>query len=187
MNAIFGTLWDGGKRFYANVKHLCLLTSMDLTAKFYSQPSYVGAGFPVFSGSRRQRGGGIFGSLAKMVLPVLKNVGSSVLRTAGRQAVGLARDVAESALSGEGLTGVRQTLQRQGLKRLGNVGRSALRSDMSGVSAAAAPDGFQQGRQVSAAKKSSLGKRRRVNKLRTSSQRGSKRQRLGGGSTAANF
>ena len=159
---------------------------MDPTAQFYSQPSYVGAGFPVFSGSRRQRGGGIFGSLAKMVLPVLKSVGSSVLRTAGRQAVGLARDVAESALSGQGLTGVRQTLQRQGLKRLGNVGRSALRSAMSGVSTAAS-DGFQQQRPVSAVRKSTLGKRRHASKLRTSSQRGRKRPRLGGGSTAANF
>ena len=159
------------------------ITFMDPTARFYSQPSYVGAGFPVFSGSRRQRGGGIFGSLAKMVLPVLKSVGSSVLRTAGRQAVGLARDVAESALSGQGLTGVRQTLQRQGLKRLGNVGRSALRSAMSGVSTVAS-DGFEQARPLSTVRKSTLGKRRRG---RTSSQRGRKRPRVGGGSTAVNF
>ena len=107
---------------------LLTIDNMDATARFYSQPSYVGGGFPVFSGSRRQRGGGIFGALAKMVLPVLKNVGSSVLRTAGREAVGLASDVAQSALSGQGLSGIRQTLQQQGLKRLRNVGQNALRT-----------------------------------------------------------
>ena len=61
--------------------------NIDPTARFYSQPSYVGAGFPVFSGSRRQLGGGIFGSLAKMVLPAWKDVGGSNLRTTGRQMV----------------------------------------------------------------------------------------------------
>ena len=90
---------------------------MDSTATFYSQPSYVSSGgaFPVFAGGRRQRGGGIFGSLARMVLPALKSVGKSVLKSAGQQALGLATEVAQSALSGEGLSGVKQTLQRQGL------------------------------------------------------------------------
>ena len=80
---------------------------MDTTARFYSQPSYIGGGgFPVFAGSRRQRGGGILGSLAKLVLPVVKSVRKSVLRSAGNEAFGLARDVAESALSGQGFDGV---------------------------------------------------------------------------------
>ena len=36
---------------------------MDSTRDFYSKPSYVGgASFPVYSGSRRQVGGRIFGS-----------------------------------------------------------------------------------------------------------------------------
>ena len=102
---------------------------MDPTAAFYSRPTYSGVGgggFPVFSGSRRQRGGGIFGSLARMVLPVVKSVGTSILKSAGQQALGLASDAAQSALRGEGLSGVRRTLRQQGLKRLKNVGMSAL-------------------------------------------------------------
>ena len=45
----------------------------DRTAAFYSGPSYTfrGAGFPVYSGSRRQRGGSILGALARNVLPAL--------------------------------------------------------------------------------------------------------------------
>ena len=71
---------------------------MDYTANFYSQPSYRGgASFPVFSGSRRQRGGGIFGSLGKMFLPIAKRVGKKLLR----EGVGLARDVAQDVMSGK--------------------------------------------------------------------------------------
>ena len=49
---------------------------MDRTAAFYSRPSYVGAGFPVFAGSRRQRGGSILGALKSMVGPVLSSLKS---------------------------------------------------------------------------------------------------------------
>lgn len=97
---------------------------MDATARFYSQPTYVGGGYPVFSGSRRQRGGGVFGSLFKVVAPTLK----TVLRKAGSQALGLAGDVAKSALSGEGLAGMKRTFRRQGIKRLKSIGRDTLAS-----------------------------------------------------------
>ena len=103
---------------------------MDATARFYSQPSYVGGGFPVFAGSRRQRGGSIFGAIAKAVLPALKTIGKSVLRQAGTEAFGLASDLANSALQGRS---IKQTLRNQGLKRLRNVGRTALTSAMSTV------------------------------------------------------
>ena len=40
----------------------------------YSQPTYTGGGgIPFFAGSRRQFGGGIFGSLARLVMPAVKN------------------------------------------------------------------------------------------------------------------
>ena len=156
---------------------------MDATARFYSQPSYVGGGFPVFAGSRRQRGGGIFGSLAKMVLPALKSVGSSVLRNVGREAVGLARDVADTALSGQGLSGIRQTLQQQGLKRLRSVGRDALATTLNQF----------QPQQESAppaivANPAALGKRRRVATTAPTKRRKKRAQRRGGSTaTAANF
>ena len=152
---------------------------MDATARFYSQPSYVGGGFPVFAGSRRQRGGGIFGSLAKMVLPALKSVGSSVLRNVGREAVGLARDVADTALSGQGLSGIRQTLQQQGLKRLRSVGRDALATTL---------NQFQPQAPPVANPAAPLGKRRRVATTAPTKRRPKRAQRRGGSTaTAANF
>ena len=95
---------------------------MDRTASFYSEPSYHyrgAGGFPVFSGSRRQRGGGILGSLAKMVMPVLKTVG----KTALGQAAGLARDVVSDVASGRNLG---QSLKQQGIKRLKNTALHSL-------------------------------------------------------------
>lgn len=101
---------------------------MDRTAAFYSAPSYHfrgAGGFPVFSGSRRQRGGGILGALAKMVMPVLKNVGKAALG----QAVGFAGDVANDVMSGQNFG---QSLRRRGKKRLMNTARSGLSAVMQG-------------------------------------------------------
>ena len=161
---------------------------MDRTAHFYSQPSYAGAGggFPVFTGSRRQRGGGIFGALARMVAPAITKVGKTALRSFGQNIAGLASDVAQSALRGEGIAGVKQTLRQQGLKRLKNVGSTALRTTMDSINnslSKRATDAPTSGlkRPLSAASISSspspAAKRRRK-----------KKQRRGGGSSAvANF
>ena len=95
---------------------------MDRTAAFYSAPSYHyrgAGGFPVFSGSRRQRGGGILGSLAKMAMPMLKTVGKAALG----QAVGFAKDVATDIAQGRN---VRQSLKNRGLKRLKNTAMTSL-------------------------------------------------------------
>jgi len=69
--------------------------AMDRTATFYSTPSYVygAGGMPVFSGSRRQRGGSIFGSLKSFVTPILKRLGNKVAKRGAQEAVGLAKDV----------------------------------------------------------------------------------------------
>ena len=165
---------------------------VDPTALFYSQPSYTGAGFPVFSGSRRQRGGNIFGSLAKMVLPALKTAGKTFLRRAGREAIGFAGDLAGSALSGRGLSGVKQTLQRQGLKRLSNVGKAALSSALDGFRSSSSSPAPKRRRPAPPPPSSSrqpttlLGKRKRGLAARAISS--VKRRRRGGGTTAiANF
>ena len=95
---------------------------MDRTAAFYSAPSYHyrgAGGFPVFSGSRRQRGGGILGSLAKMAMPVLKTVGKAALG----EAVGFAKDVAGDIAQGRN---VGQSLKQHGLKRLKNTAMTSL-------------------------------------------------------------
>ena len=97
---------------------------MDRTASFYAQPSY-GGGFPIFSGSRRQRGGGIFGALARIALPFAKRVGSSLLKNGVRQAVGLAQDVASDVVAGKNIG---QSIKSQGKSRLKQFGRRAIKT-----------------------------------------------------------
>ena len=97
---------------------------MDRTAAFYSAPSYQyrgAGGFPVFSGSRRQRGGSILGSIAKVAMPILGNIGKAALG----QAVGLAKDVAGDVMQGRN---IRHSLKQHGLKRLKNTAMSSLSS-----------------------------------------------------------
>ena len=92
----------------------------DRTATFYSAPSYVfrGAGFPVYSGSRRQRGGSILGALARNVLPALG-------KTALSQAIGLAGDVVSDVMKGRKVT---DSLKSHGLRRLKKVGVAGIQA-----------------------------------------------------------
>ena len=93
---------------------------MDRTAAFYSAPSYYrGGGFPVFARSRRQRGGSILGSIARVAMPMLKSLGKAVLG----QAVGFAKDVAGDVVEGRN---IRASLKQRGLKRLKNTALSGL-------------------------------------------------------------
>lgn len=66
---------------------------MDTTAHFYSSPT----GFIPFSGSRRQVGGGIFGSIARAILPKLKDFGASAARRAFSTAANVAGDVMQGS------------------------------------------------------------------------------------------
>ena len=93
---------------------------MDRTVAFYAKPSYAGAGFPVFSGSRRHRGGGILGSLKSMVAPVMKTIGKKALS----EGMGLVGDIIGDISQGRNLGA---SLKSRGLKRLKNVGSSAFR------------------------------------------------------------
>lgn len=106
-----------------------MVTTMDHTTTFYSSPSYRfhGAGMPVFSGSRRQRGGSILGSLKSLITPVLGKVG----QVAKKQAFGLAGDMIGDVFAGRNL---QQSLKTRGLNRLKNVGKETLSSLMSGSS-----------------------------------------------------
>ena len=81
---------------------------MDTTAQFYSHPSYVGRGFPVYSGSRRQSGGSIFGALGRMILPVLRPLGKSL----AKRAIGVASNVAMDAIEGKKFG---ESLKRRGI------------------------------------------------------------------------
>ena len=74
---------------------------MDRTADFYSRPSYDfrGSGFNVFTGSRRQRGGAIFGSIKSAFMPIAKNLGKVALASG----IGLAQDLIRDRLRGKNL------------------------------------------------------------------------------------
>ena len=95
---------------------------MDRTADFYSRPTYVargGASIPVYSGSRRQRGGSILGALKNFFLPL----GKTLLKKGARQAIGLAADVAGDAIRGRN---VKNSLIQHGKQRAKNFGQAAL-------------------------------------------------------------
>ena len=173
----------------------------DPTAHFYSQPSYIGAGFPVFSGSRRQRGGNILGSLSKLILLALKAAGRSFLHRGSREAIGLAGDAGMAALSGRGKAGLMQTLRNRGLKRLSNAGKAAFGSAYNTYHRQhlSSPPKMPRQRPIppppplprpptltAQRSTSSLGKRKHGLPIRTTAVK--RRRRRGGGGTAiANF
>ncbi len=78
---------------------------MDRTAAYYSSPSYTfGAGaMPVFSGSRRQTGGSIFGTIKGFLMPVLSSLGKKIAKRGAREAVGFAKDIASEAFTSKRL------------------------------------------------------------------------------------
>lgn len=95
---------------------------MDRTAAFYSQPSYVGAGaMPIFAGARRQRGGGILGSLKNIFMPILRNVG----KRGAKAALGLASDVIGDVTSGKSF---KTSIKQHGLRRAKRLGGDLLSS-----------------------------------------------------------
>ena len=56
---------------------------MNPTAQFYAQPSYRGGiNFPVYTGSRRQAGGSVFGVVKRAVVPILKTAGKEAGKSA---------------------------------------------------------------------------------------------------------
>ena len=113
---------------------------MDQTADFYSRPSHEfrGGAFNVFAGSRRQRGGGIFGTLKNFFLPVARKLGKSLLS----QGVGLANDIARDAMEGKS---IKQSLMNRGKSRALDFGKTAAKegvgalTDMIGKGSRRAP------------------------------------------------
>ena len=92
---------------------------MDRIANFYAQPSYVGAGFPIFSGSRRQRGGNIFGAIKNMFMPIVK----SVLKRGAKAAIGAAGHFAGDVLAGRNAA---QSAKRNAKRVMVTTGKAAM-------------------------------------------------------------
>lgn len=93
---------------------------MDKTAEFYSRPShgFRGGAFNVFEGSRRQRGGGFFGSLKSNFMPIFESLGKSALSSG----VGLAQDVISDKFMGKN---IKKSLIRHGKSRALDFAKTA--------------------------------------------------------------
>ena len=94
---------------------------MDRTTNFYSQPSYArGGAMPIYSGSRRQRGGGILGALKNTLLPIL-------FKSGAKNAFGLAKEVVGDVVRGGN---VKESLKRRGINRAINFGKEVFDSTL---------------------------------------------------------
>ena len=138
---------------------------MDNTALFYSRPSYNfhgGGSFPVFAGSRRQRGGGIFGSLKKMFIPMLKRAGKSLIS----HGLAYAKDVTDDAMEGKNF---KESLIKHGKARAISIGKSAAREGLKTASEMVGKGGRhvsrKRKRRAKSTPKRKAKKRRRVSKL----------------------
>lgn len=101
---------------------------MDETTAFYSRPTYdQRGGFNPFAGSRRQRGGGIFGSLARMFLPAVKNLGKSLLQQGASHGLGMAKDVMGDVSQGKSL---KDAFVKRGKARAKLLGRDVASRGM---------------------------------------------------------
>lgn len=109
---------------------------MDRTATFYASPSYVqrGNGIPIFSGSRRQRGGSILGAIKSFAMPFLQGVKQNAINRAKTEAWGLAKNVALDAFKGRNIA---NSLKTHGLHHAKNLGKNILMDTMSQVKTSA--------------------------------------------------
>ena len=107
---------------------------MDRTAAFYSQPTYVqrGGGLPVYSGSRRQRGGSVLGSLKSMFMPIIDNIKASAIKNAKQEAWGLAKGLAWDAFRGKNMA---NSFKERGLHHAKQLGKNTIRDAVGIVSA----------------------------------------------------
>ena len=98
---------------------------MDRTAAFYSQPSYVqrGGGLPVYSGSRRQRGGSILGALKSFIMPIFQTVKRTALKQGKQAAVKMAKDVAVDAITGRNIG---NSIKTRGINSIKQLGKNTL-------------------------------------------------------------
>ena len=93
---------------------------MDRTANFYAQPTYVrGGGIPIYSGSRRQRGGNVLGAIKSFFMPLL----GMVARKGASAAVNLAKNVAGDVFRGRN---IRSSLKNRGVSAAKSVGKDVL-------------------------------------------------------------
>ena len=74
---------------------------MDAVANFYSGPQ-TGNGFPVYSGSRRQMGSGLWGTLQRIARPILAKYMPRIGRTVADKTIDVLSGAASDALNRRG-------------------------------------------------------------------------------------
>ena len=75
----------------------------DPVAEFYSKPQ-LGSGIAIYQGNRRQTGGGIFQSIARFAVPILRTIKNKLLGIApalGNKAMEVVKDTIEDVQSGK--------------------------------------------------------------------------------------
>ena len=94
---------------------------MDRTATFYAQPTYSqrGGGLPVYSGSRRQRGGSVLGAIKAFIMPFLSGVKNRVIHHAKAEGAKVLKGVARDAVQGRNIVQSAKTHAIHGAKQLG--------------------------------------------------------------------
>lgn len=146
---------------------------VDDTALFYSRPSIQGGAFPVFSGSRRQTGGSIFGSLKRIFLPIAKKVGKTLLT----KGIGLASDIASDVTSGKDL---KSSFLTRGKAAAIDFGKSAAREGLNAVTSGLIGSGRRRKRRRSQSlrkvRKSISRKRKRKSRSKSTKRRAKKRR-----------
>ena len=160
---------------------------MDNTAQYYSGPSdrFVGGSLPytVYSGSRRLRGGGIFGALGRLLGPAVKSFGRKILKQGAQAALDMTQNVVNDVASGKNLGESLKTHGKRGLQRMGkyalNEGMSRARRGLRRM----------QGSGLRGRRRKSLRKRKSRKRLtgnfsrkfkRTSARKGKRRRRTKG-------
>ena len=94
---------------------------MDRTANFYTQPTYVarGGALPIYSGSRRQRGGNVLGAIKSFFMPIL----AKIAKRGVRSAASMAKNVAFDAFLGKN---IKQSVKNRGINEAKQLGMDAV-------------------------------------------------------------
>ena len=74
------------------------------------------------SNSRRQRGGGFFGKLARMAVPLLKRVGTSL----GQNTLGFASNTLSDLIEGKSSNEIKEGMRKRGAQHFRNVVNSVI-------------------------------------------------------------
>ena len=108
--------------------------------EYYLQQA--GSGLPVFAGVRSQRGHGLLSGLARMVIPLIKQGGKTLIKEGVRTGAHILGDV----MSGQNLqTAARQRVKQGGQRLLQRAAQSVLgagKRTAAAAAAAAAPPGM---------------------------------------------